>query len=120
MITLKELLNQKTLGDIISEQDQREENRKKREGQLHALILYLLQAEVSKNTNQITSNLLAKIPDFIPPPLKGDSYVLTEDDKQVIAKSIKVPIVEKVIEKTEIREVPIVTEITKENDVTSE
>lgn len=45
---------------------------------------------------------------------QGDSYILTEEDKKEIAKSIKVPIVEKVIEKTEvIVEKPIVTEITK-------
>ena len=58
---------------------------------------------------------------FIPAPLppekgdKGDNYVLTENDKKDIAKSVAskivVPVVEKVIEKTEvIRETPIVTE----------
>ncbi len=46
-----------------------------------------------------------------PPGPKGDDYVLTEKDKEDIAKSIKVPVVEKVVEKTEtIREIPIVTE----------
>ena len=45
----------------------------------------------------------------------GESYVLTEEDKQAIAQSIKVPVVEKevktIVEKTEvIRETPIVTE----------
>lgn len=45
---------------------------------------------------------------------KGDTYALTEDDKKEIASTIKVPVVEKIIEKTEvIREQPIVTEITK-------
>lgn len=46
----------------------------------------------------------------------GESYILTDEDKKVIASSIEVPIVEKVIEKTKtvIRETPIVTEITKE------
>lgn len=48
---------------------------------------------------------------FIPEPIKADDYVLTEDDKKEIAASIPVPIIEKVIEKTEvIRETPIVTE----------
>jgi hypothetical protein len=42
---------------------------------------------------------------------KGDDYVLTDQDKKDIAGSITVPVVEKVIEKTEtIREIPIVTE----------
>lgn len=39
----------------------------------------------------------------------GEDYVLTEKDKREIAKSITVPVVEKVIEKTIIKEVPIVT-----------
>lgn len=42
---------------------------------------------------------------------KGDDYILTEKDKQDIAKSIKVPVVERIVEKTEvIHETPIVTE----------
>ncbi len=41
---------------------------------------------------------------------KGDDYILTEDDKRAIASSITVPVVEKVIERTEvIKEIPIVT-----------
>lgn len=45
--------------------------------------------------------------------IKGNDYVLTEDDKRKIASSIEVPIVEKVIEKIEvIKEQPIVTEVT--------
>jgi hypothetical protein len=43
-------------------------------------------------------------------PKDGEDYVLTEADKKEIASKIKVPIVEKVIEKTEvIKEQPIVT-----------
>lgn len=46
---------------------------------------------------------------------KGDDYVLTEDDKNEIASKIKVPVVEKIIEKTEvIKEQPIVTNEIKE------
>jgi hypothetical protein len=46
---------------------------------------------------------------------KGDSYSLTEKDKEDILKSIKVPTIEKVIEKIEtIVEKPIITEIVKE------
>lgn len=42
---------------------------------------------------------------------KGDSYILTERDKSDIAAKINVPIVEKIIEKTEIiKETPIVKE----------
>ena len=45
----------------------------------------------------------------------GDTYVLKEEDKMEIASKIKVPVVEKVIEKTEtiIKEQPIVTEVVK-------
>lgn len=49
-----------------------------------------------------------------PQGLKGDSYFLTEKDKKEIAGFVKVPIVEKIIEKTEVvREKPSVIEITK-------
>lgn len=49
---------------------------------------------------------------------KGDSYVLTESDKLDIAKQILVPVVEKVIERTEtIREIPTITENTIVNEV---
>lgn len=59
--------------------------------------------------------LIDVITPLIPEPLKGDDYVLTEDDKQEIADLIDVPVVEKVIEKTTetiVREQPI--EIIKE------
>ena len=47
------------------------------------------------------------IPEAIPGK-DGNDYVLTSEDKKEIAKSIKVPIVEKIIEKTEvIKELPI-------------
>jgi len=43
---------------------------------------------------------------------KGDDYILTDRDKSAIAGKIKVPIVEKIIEKTEIiKEQPIVKEV---------
>lgn len=57
-----------------------------------------------------------------PLPKDGEDYVLTEADKAEIASKIDVPVVEKVIEKTEvIKEQPIVTEITEiiENPVTA-
>lgn len=43
---------------------------------------------------------------------KGDDYILTRSDKEEIASFIEVPVVEKVIEKTEVIK-PIVTEIAK-------
>ncbi len=47
---------------------------------------------------------------------KGDSYVLTDEDKMEIALSIDVPIVEKIIEITEVvKEQPVIT-----NNVTNE
>ena len=60
---------------------------------------------------EIKSFIKHLIPDTIP----GKDYVLTEQDKKEIAKKIEVPVVEKVIEKTEvIREQPIVTNEIKE------
>jgi len=50
---------------------------------------------------------------------KGDAYILTNQDKKDIAERIKVPVVEKIIEKTEmIREQPIITNEIKEVAVT--
>ena len=52
-------------------------------------------------------------------PKNGENYILTETDKIEIAGKIEVPIVEKVIEKTEvIREQPIITNEIKEVAVT--
>jgi len=58
---------------------------------------------------------------LIPEPIKGDSYVLTENDKNEIAQKIQVPIVDRIIERrTEvqkievIKEQPIVTQFIKE------
>ena len=63
---------------------------------------------------KIAENVLSKIPT----PKDGEDgkdYILTDQDKKDIAKSIKVPVVEKVIEKTEvIRETPIITNEIKE------
>lgn len=73
--------------------------------------------------------LLALMKPLIPKPIPGkpgkdgEDYVLTEKNKEEIAKKIKVPIVEKIVEKTEvIKEKPVVTEITKliEKDITPE
>lgn len=65
--------------------------------------------------------LINLIKPLIPEPKKGDKgdsgkdYKLTATDKKEIAKSIKVPVVEKVIEKTEvIVEKPIITNEIKE------
>ena len=71
-----------------------------------------------KGDKPTDEELLKLIEPLIPEPIKpedGKDYVLTEQDKQEIAKSITVPIVEKevktIVEKTEvIRETPIVTE----------
>ena len=54
-----------------------------------------------------------------PIPQDGKDYVLTPEDKKEIASKVKVPIVEKVIEKTEvIKEQPIITNEIKEVAVT--
>ena len=74
-----------------------------------------------KGDSPTKDELLELITPLIPEPIKGDNYVLTKEDKKAIAESIKVPIVQKVIEKTEvIREKPLVTEITKEIKIENE
>ena len=56
------------------------------------------------NEDQIADNVLLKIPK----PKNGEDYILTKEDKKDIADSIKVPVVEKVVEKVEvIKEQPI-------------
>ena len=73
-------------------------------------------AEVNKKASQaiLEASRVAKMEGKPGKPGdKGDSYVLTDSDKKEIAKSIPVPIVEKVIEKhteTIIKEQPIITE----------
>lgn len=62
----------------------------------------------------IKPELLLYIREHIPAPVKGDkgdAYVLTSEDKKEIAETIKVPIVKKVIEKTEVIKQPIVKEV---------
>lgn len=67
----------------------------------------------------IVESVLSKvvIPEPIPgqPGKDGDKYILTEKDKKEIAGTIKVPIVEKIIDRIEvIKEQPIVTNEIKE------
>ena len=66
-----------------------------------------------KGDNPTKDEIIKLIKPLIPNPIKGDSYILTEQDKQQIASTIKVPIVEKVIE-TIIEKQPIVTNEIKE------
>jgi hypothetical protein len=67
------------------------------------------------------ARILTKNSDFIK-KLKGkdgDNYILTNADKEKIARSIEVPIVKQIIEKREvIKEQPIITEVIKEKAIT--
>lgn len=59
--------------------------------------------------------LVSLIKPLIPVVKDGKDYVLTDKDRRAIANAIKVPVVEKVVERTEVvRELPTVTEVTKE------
>jgi len=75
-----------------------------------------------KGDSPTKEELVSLITPLIPEPLKGvdgKDYILNDADKQEIADSITVPVVEKIIEKTEvIREQPIVTNEIKEVAVT--
>jgi len=76
-----------------------------------------------KGDSPTEEELLGLIAPLIPEVKNGEDYILTEKDKKQIAQSIKVPIVEQIIERTEvIKEQPIVTEITNnvENKDTGE
>lgn len=67
-----------------------------------------------KGDKPTEEELLVLIKPLIPPPtlpINGEDYVLTEEDKKEIAGQIEVPVVEKIIERTEvIKEIPIITE----------
>lgn len=57
--------------------------------------------------NKIIDSVLEKI--VIPKPLDGKNYILTNDDKKEISKLVKIPVIEKVIEKIETIKEPVVT-----------
>ena len=68
----------------------------------------------SVSDEHLTELITLLIPDTLK-GIDGQDYVLTEQDKKEIAQKINVPIVEKVIEKTEvIKEQPIITNEIKE------
>lgn len=72
-----------------------------------------------KGDKPTDEELLDIIKPLIPEVEDGKDYILTEQDKKDIAKSIKVPVVEKIIEKVEvIKEQPIVTNEIKEVAIT--
>lgn len=62
-------------------------------------------------------DVAAIVKPLIPAPIPGKDYVLTEKDKKEIAKSVKVPVVEKVVE-TIVEKQPIVTNNIVEKAVT--
>lgn len=94
-----------TLKDIIQNQEMYEE--------LKAKLVSEIRAELQQDIDTVDLSLLTKIVRGMLSEMKGekgDSYVLTDEDKKAIASTITVPVVEKVIEKTEvIREKPIET-----------
>lgn len=66
-------------------------------------------------TNSEIEDFVNLVQKKIKVPQDGKDYVLTEKDKEIIAKKIKVPIVEKVIEKVEvIKEKPVVNNLIRE------
>ena len=87
--------------------------------------------EVSNKIDDVTEELKKKLdeelhyeidPEAIRgfPGKDGENYILTPADKAEIASKITVPIVEKVIEKTEtIREIPQITEVTNINPISA-
>ena len=61
------------------------------------------ESKVDEKISQIDEDkIVERVKNSIPTPKDGKDYVLTKQDKSEIAKSINVPIVEKVIEKTEV------------------
>lgn len=83
------------------------------ENEITTEIREIVHEEIEKSLSGLTDYVKGIVPEKGD---KGDSYVLSEQDKQEIAQYVKVPVVTKVVEKTEVtREVPIVT-----NQVTNE
>lgn len=83
--------------------------------EVHKMQLEGVEVVTIKGDKPTEEELLNLIKPLIPEVKDGNDYVLTEQDKKEIAKSIKVPIVEKIIERTEvIKEQPIVTNEIKE------
>lgn len=78
-----------------------------------------LVAELQSIKPELLAFITANIPEPIPGK-KGDSYVLTNQDKQEIAQSIPVPIVEKIIEKREVVAQPIIQEVAVPEALTAE
>ncbi len=81
---------------------------------------FIISAVVPQVLEKVGEVIKPLIPEPIPGK-NGDDYILTEKDKKEIAKSIKVPVVEKVIEKqfeTIIEKQPVVTNEIKEVAVT--
>mgnify|MGYP001614703779 CR=1 FL=1 len=70
-----------------------------------------LKGDVGKSPTD--EELIVIIKPLIPEPIKGDNYILTQQDKKDIAKSIPVPIFEKIVE-TIIEKQPIITNEIKE------
>lgn len=100
-------------------EDDKEEESKEVEVTLKGVSVVAIKGD--KGDKPSNDELINLIKPLIPEPKKGDKgddgkdYKLTATDKKEIAKSIKVPIVEKVIEKTEvIVEKPIITNEIKE------
>lgn len=68
-------------------------------------------AKGDKGETPSDEHLLELIIPNIPPVKNGDDYVLTEQDKKDIGRSIKVPVVKQVVERIEvIHEKPVITE----------
>lgn len=65
-----------------------------------------------KGDKPTDEHLIGLIQPLIPQVKDGNDYILTDQDKSEIAEKIKVPVVEKIIEKTEIiKEKPIIKEV---------
>ncbi len=72
-------------------------------------------SEIDELDKERVKRVINAVLEEIPKPENGKDYVLTSEDKKEIASKIEVPVVEKIIEKTEvIHEQPIVTNEVKE------
>src|SRR3990167_1224731 len=101
MSNLSELLKRKTLTEVLNEMELESQKVIEEQTREREKFINMVKEVVSELKDELRGK-------------DGKSYVLTDVDRKKIADSIKIPIVDRIIEKTEvIKEKPVITEITK-------
>lgn len=111
----EELQNPDVLAEVVLDIEEDVEEMEVKIEQIKEIAETTKKEKGEKGDKHTDEEVIELIKPLIPEPIKGDNYILTDKDKKDIASSIKVPIVNKIIEKTEvIKEIPIITNEVKE------